>query len=278
MSDPLKIIETAGKVIEKVPEIYEDGVQSSVVQTGKLVERIPRFLNALAAEFDIWIMKREAKVKVVSILIEKRLENVPDDSIVSPEPHIAVPALQAISYSMDSNEIRELYANLLAKSMMRETKDALHPAFIEIIKQLSPREASNLRCFPASIEDTIPVVKYIEQLVPGIGHTERAVNVFIANSRYDDLEMQSASISLLQTLGLIHVGYDTHRPGEGVYDAFSKTALYLKIIKNNKTLNGVLNTTLNSDAHKTRAEVSITKGYAQLTPFGLEFYKICLEQ
>lgn len=60
---------------------------------------------------------------------------------MEPEAYVAVPAIQAISYSMNSEELRNLYANLLAKAMNSDTKDMVHPSFVEIIKQMSPIDA-----------------------------------------------------------------------------------------------------------------------------------------
>ena len=60
---------------------------------------------------------------------------------MSPEPYVAVPAFEAISYSMDSKELRELFANLLSKSMYADTKNDVHPSFTDVIKQLSPLDA-----------------------------------------------------------------------------------------------------------------------------------------
>lgn len=60
---------------------------------------------------------------------------------MEPESYVAVPAIQAISYSMNSEELRNLYANLLAKAMNSDTKDMVHPSFVEIIKQMSPIDA-----------------------------------------------------------------------------------------------------------------------------------------
>lgn len=42
---------------------------------------------------------------------------------------------------MDSEELRNMYANLLAKAMNVDEKDKVHPAFVELIKQMAPREA-----------------------------------------------------------------------------------------------------------------------------------------
>ena len=53
--------------------------------------------------------------------------------------------MQAISYSMNSEELREMYSNLLAKSMNSDAKTLVHPSFVEIIKQLSPFDARFLK-------------------------------------------------------------------------------------------------------------------------------------
>ena len=42
---------------------------------------------------------------------------------------------------MNSEELRNLYANLLAKSMYIDTKELVHPSFVEIIRQMSPIDA-----------------------------------------------------------------------------------------------------------------------------------------
>lgn len=76
--------------------------------------------------------------------------------IESPDPHIAVPALQYISYCMDNDELRDMYANLLANSMNKVVKNGVHPGFVEIIKQLSPDEARLLKQF--KIETIVPTI------------------------------------------------------------------------------------------------------------------------
>src|SRR5438046_196384 len=46
--------------------------------------------------------------------VAERLKDVPPEKITEPSPRIAVPAVQALVYSMDEELIREMYANLLA--------------------------------------------------------------------------------------------------------------------------------------------------------------------
>jgi Abortive infection alpha len=77
--------------------------------------------------------------------ITDRLKDVPEDQIVAPDPRIAVPAVQALTYSMGNKEIREMYANLLAADMNVGQKQSAHPAFVEIIREMTPLDSRVLQ-------------------------------------------------------------------------------------------------------------------------------------
>lgn len=132
---------------ENASKVYDDAVKEPLSETSKLVTRIPRAINAALSSIDIWITKKEYNVEATKILLQEKLKFINPDKIVSPEAYVAVPAIQAISYSMDSNELRDMFANLLASSINLDIKNAVHPSFVEIIKQLSPDEARILRHF-----------------------------------------------------------------------------------------------------------------------------------
>lgn len=134
-----------GEAINTVPEIYDDGLKPATKEAGQTLALIPRAINAALSGIRQWIANREYKVAETEKLLAIKLEHVGEEKIVPPEPYIAVPALQAISYSMDSEELKNLYANLLAKAMNSDTKDQVHPSFVEIIKQLSPMDAIVLK-------------------------------------------------------------------------------------------------------------------------------------
>jgi len=57
---------------------------------------------------------------------------------------VAVPAIEALRYT----KLKEQYANLIATSMDSATAVEAHPAFVEILKQLTPDEAKILQFFP----------------------------------------------------------------------------------------------------------------------------------
>src|SRR5262245_1378866 len=76
--------------------------------------------------------------------VSERLKNVPAEDIVAPNPRIAVPAMQALTYSVEDATIREMFANLLAADMNTKTKHVVHPAFVEMIKELASADAKVL--------------------------------------------------------------------------------------------------------------------------------------
>lgn len=135
-----KLADNLSSAIKTVPEFYEDGLKSATQESGKTLTLIPRTINAVLAPLQQWIAQKEYNVAETEKLLSQKLEAVDYKKIVTPEPYVAVPAIQAISYSMDSETLRNLYANLLAKSMNSDTKDMVHPAFVDIIKQLTPND------------------------------------------------------------------------------------------------------------------------------------------
>jgi len=139
--------EVVKEIVKQLPvkEIYEDGVKPLVQSSSNIANLVLRAINAALEPLHKWVLHREYNIEETKILLQQQLINVPHEFIVSPEPYVAVPALLSISYTIDSSELRNMYANLLAKSMNVNEKEFVHPSFVEIIKQLSPNEAVFLK-------------------------------------------------------------------------------------------------------------------------------------
>lgn len=146
MDDKKGIDDLQVEVMKEIAkDVYNDLGKPIAKPTGELVGLVPRAIKAALAPVEIWTLKREYNVAEAQKLLEKKLENVSPDMIESPEPYIAIPAIQYISYCMDNEELRNMYASLLANSMNKEMKKGVHPSYLEVIKQLSPDEAKLLK-------------------------------------------------------------------------------------------------------------------------------------
>lgn len=141
-----------------VKSAYEDVVQPAAREIGQTIAIFPRWIRSLLLRPEVRIIGRENIRKVVES-VNKKSEGIPQEELTALEPYIAVPAIQSMSYCMDSDELRDMYANLLASSMYKIKKSGVMPCFVEIIKQLCPDEARILKyIFNCGQQKPIPVI------------------------------------------------------------------------------------------------------------------------
>lgn len=138
-----EILIEVGKELARLS--YKDIGEHIVKPTAKVVGTIPDVINRLLVPVHQWIEEGKYNLEKTKKILAIKLENIKPENLVSPDSHIAVPALQYISYCMDNEELRDMYANLLAASMNKVVRNGVHPSFVEIIKQLCPDEAKILR-------------------------------------------------------------------------------------------------------------------------------------
>lgn len=94
-----------------------------------------------------------AKIKshIVKSVSEK-VSHLSPEKIVTPTAHIAVPVIESLRYTGEIEELRNMFSSLLATSMDKDNKHKAHPAFVEVIKQLSVDEARILAELPSVSE------------------------------------------------------------------------------------------------------------------------------
>ena len=73
--------------------------------------------------------------------LEKVINKVPEERQIKAPAYISGPILEKFKYLEEDNPLTELYMNLLARAIDKERINEAHPAFLNIIEQLSPDEA-----------------------------------------------------------------------------------------------------------------------------------------
>lgn len=224
-----KLAGAIGDTLKTAPTLYEDALQPTVQEVGKFAARIPRAINAAFSGLDKWILNKEYAVDETKKLLAQKLENVDPEKIVEPEPYVAVPAIQAISYSMDSEELRNLYANLLSKAMNSDTKDLVHPSFVEIIKQLSPIDSL---VFKTIIERKAnPLIDLVyEKHISGHIFPVATQTLFtnITDINIAPIEIVGVSIDNLIKQSLISINGDNSYTDFTIYDNILNSQFYLE--------------------------------------------------
>lgn len=207
-------------------QIYVDGAQPALIETGKFIGRIPRAINAAFAPLDCWILKQENNVARTKQLLEKNLQNADPEKIVPPEPYVAVPAINALSYSMDSDELRKMYANLLTKAIYADTKNSVHPAFTEIIKNLSPLDCKLFNAILSTPGQQIACYEI------RFGKSQSSYSIllpYITEFTFDTPEKICASIDNLERNRLISPK-DFHYNNDALYEPIRNTYIYKQIM------------------------------------------------
>lgn len=145
-------IAEAMKVIKETETIKEVDGTLALIARGARATLLP---------LEIWVTKREYSREIIRKKLNEKLKDVNQKDISAPELYIAKPILDSVDICIDCNELREMYSNLLAKSMYSFTKKDVHPSFVDLIRNLSPDEA---RIIEAIKGEDIPVfsMRYLE--------------------------------------------------------------------------------------------------------------------
>src|SRR5947208_4615865 len=140
------VIDSITGLVKAVP-VYRDTMQPAAKELGKAFETVAKAINAALAPVGALVWGYEKLRNYLLEALNERLAEVPASQIISPSPVIAGPVLEALRYAGSVDELREMYAALLANSMNSATVQWTHPGFVEIIRNLSSDDARIFRQF-----------------------------------------------------------------------------------------------------------------------------------
>lgn len=200
-------------------EIYEDVFQPATKEIGLTVGSAVKVmlapLNGLIWGFD----KIE---KWVGGVIEKKLSNVDPSKIITPDATVAGPLIENLRFAGSKDELKEMYANLLAKAMNLDTKNEILPSFVEIVKQLSDLDVKILESIRNNNFDNR--LADIKGNVNGGGFHLLFKNLTV--NQYTNFSEDEISIAL-DNLERLHILELTHGTYVNIsYDDFKQTSVY----------------------------------------------------
>lgn len=252
---------------EVAKEVYTDIGHPVAAPAGELAGLVPRAVKAALEPVEKWILQREYNIAETKKLLEEKLKNISPELIQSPEAYIAVPAMQYISYCMDHEELRNMYANLLANSMIAIVKNGVHPGFVEIIKQLCPDEAKILK-YMFSYDDAIPTItlRYEDDKGQGIDIINNFSNVGdLSNCERDEPRDISKYFDNLVRLGLIEKS--------PILSSLTDKTVY-EPLKSHKYIAPLATDVAAQKSNFKKA--AINEGFIRLSGYGTAFCSICL--
>lgn len=151
--------------------------------------------------------------------------HIPPENLKEPAPSLVGQALQGLSFTHDNSDLRGMYLRLIATAMDNRVAESAHPAFAEVIKQLSPNEASLL--LSTLKLRNVPIVEIrIEEHESDRGkfnfpksyRTMRSHVISVSNAGVPVISDQTAVyVDNWIRLGLIEVSYSLAFADEGMY-------------------------------------------------------------
>ena len=264
--EALEITKEVAKVVAK--DVYNDGVKGTVVQTGEIIESVVGLFNNVV----FYPVKKanalfKYKLEDFKNELEQKLSSIPEEKLVEPDLMIAGPALEALKYTYDKDELRNMYLNLLTSSMNKDIKDKAHPSYVEIIRQLTPLDAKVFK----RLQDLGQVAS--AHAILKIDNSNRVYSSTYPNYIVMELldlgdEFQlSTSISNLIRLGLIH--HEDNSINGFDYNCF-KT---VNIIVNNKIMLDNMN---RAEGNEITTTIDIQGQVIMQNDFGNRFADTCL--
>jgi hypothetical protein len=235
------VVEAVAGLVKAVP-VYQDAVQPAAKELGqaiqpaakeigKAVHTVTRSVNLILAPLSVLVWGYDQVREFVETKVAERLNKVPPEDLITPKPNVAVPAMDALRYTGHESTLSDLYANLLAASMDKSTAHGAHPAFVEIIKQLTPDEAKIISLFVTEVP--LPLINLRWEFKPNQDGKTGGQEVLVNYSHLgiqaccEFPNMTSSYINNLCRLGLAEVPTFWQYTNKGVYDALENDPLVL---------------------------------------------------
>lgn len=113
--------------------VYNDTLSPFAKQFGKVGEDLGKTIRLITAPLQ-WLAHQQDRIDKH---FNKALKDIPKENLVTPPEQILIPTIEKLKYYNENDEVAKLYQNLLNNAFDKTKLKNVHPAFIDIINQLS---------------------------------------------------------------------------------------------------------------------------------------------
>jgi hypothetical protein len=261
-----------------IPKFLDAALSPIAKEAG---DRLADVLNLVFTPIIMTRKYRDIKVNSFFEDLEKKLRKIPENNIINPPLSIVGPALDYVAkFYYEEEYLRQLFAQLIAASMNKDISHEVHPAFIEIIKQLDLNDVIILNSdylgkMEIDEESNSTYGKYIRPICDIVyrfkatGEIVRyaAKDFVFTNQYFNNMSVIKFSLSLQNLLRLNIVSIDKSLIE---YDSFYKDYSQSNFLDFH-------NMCKEDSIFKSKdIEVAIIKKELSLTDFGFKFVKTCV--
>jgi len=241
-------------------KIINNLLEPASVQLGRTLGTLTKTINVALAPVSAMVWGYEKISTWLVDRLEYKLKDVPVENIVSPKALIIGPSIEAIKFLGEDEELREMFAQLIASSLNKDNAHCVHPGFVEILKNLSSEDAKVLDFIYR--KGYCPFIELSAKNIndPGV-HVPIKYLFSILYEEIDNLQSGGhVSIINLVRLGLIE-SLDLTKIDKTDYEKIRNSYVYNEIIDM-----GV----------KAKNPYDAVEGFYELTSLGRSFCEMCL--
>lgn len=211
-------------------KVYDDGLSQSVKVAGNAISDLLKFV---ALPFSFLGMTSDELLDRYRKFLEKSIRKVDVDKIISPEPIILTKLFEDVKFVFSDKTLEEMFSNLLASSMNKDTASNIHISFVKIISQLDTVDAKLFK--EIHTKEIFPICDvYFSNGIMG-------EKLFSNLCYYDNIDGKKLSISIvnLLRLGLIEI-VDNSDLGDSLFidiknmDEFRRMEIIYEKVKKEK--------------------------------------------
>jgi hypothetical protein len=246
----------------ELPEIVNKALEKPATILGeKLSDLIEIIFGGITYKKQEFICKREINFEKFKRELNMKIKAIPEENKIEPKESLVGPALEALKYRIDVDEIRNMFSSLIASSLNSETTESVHPGFIEIIKNLSAEDAKAIEKFALGRDRIIFPIISIDENVMSIPND---MNHFCLLAHDFGFQKSNIIISSLLRIGLIEINYVFTK--DSVFQGFTFNKFeeeFAKLRHDNQIARNLSN------------PLKYRYGTINLTAYGYEFAKVC---
>jgi hypothetical protein len=251
-------VEAAGvlvKVAGDTPEAREAQreVGRALVTAGKLINNALLPVAAVNFAFE---KARRYFTERFGEEIQPKIEKIPAERLTEPSAAVAGPAMQGLAFSHEEPNLKEMYLSLLATAMDSKIAMRAHPAFVEVVRQLSPPEAVYIRALIA--HQHVAAVEVRARTTSTGYHVLYRHLLYLTRGKDNAViadEMLPTYVDNWVRLGLVDARYDLHVTDDRAYAVYEHHPKFIE---------------LKSQAREDQI-VHFHRGVIHFTDFGREF-------
>lgn len=261
-SDKTTQDEAIGELVKAAKENPE--VQQAAKNIGNAALTVSKTINnallPLAAVNFAFDKARAYFAEKFEAEVQAKAASIPQEDLIEPKASIAGPTLQGLAFTHEEPNLKEMYLNLLVTAMDKKISGNAHPAFVEIVKQLTSEEAPLLRDILRNPSVPIAEVRLKTTGRPGYKLLKRHI-IDLSDASTGNLVEDVRVPAMLENwvrLGLIEIDYAKHLTAEDAYSWVDRRPEFLRLA---------------SELDSAERKVEFAKGLLVRTDFGHQFGK-----